>query len=253
MVVVAGVNPGTAGAADKPKPSASPAPMDLPSAEAVDVNKIKEKYWAKGSETEIGVVQNRLYSKQGRVETGLFYATISSDPFLSMSGVGGEAGYHFSEYFSAHLLGWKHFVSSSRALQTFESEVGFTTNTNRPYYFFGVEGRGSIMYGKLSFVGKSIIYFDLHLQGGLGLTKTETGRYVTPFLGIGQQIYLSQSLTLRLDFRTMYYKEAIVAKSAASGFAVGQFIADRANWTNTLTLGVSYFLNSSPTAGPPTL
>ncbi|HTL13265.1 MAG TPA: hypothetical protein VL588_12295, partial [Bdellovibrionota bacterium] len=45
-------------AADAGKQSAAPQDSD-----AVAVDSIKEKYWARGDQTEIGVVQNRMYSK----------------------------------------------------------------------------------------------------------------------------------------------------------------------------------------------
>ena len=34
-------------------------------------------------------------------------------------------------------------------------------------------------HGKLSLIGKSIIYYDLHLLGGVGQTSTEAGTYRT--------------------------------------------------------------------------
>src|SRR3954471_9123833 len=78
-----------------------------PQPEKADVGAIKEKYWAKGDESELGVVQNRLYSKSGKLEIGGFGGLTSSDPFLDVKQLGGSIGYHFSELWAVHLFGWK--------------------------------------------------------------------------------------------------------------------------------------------------
>src|SRR3989338_4339689 len=162
------------------------------SGETIEVEKIKEKYWAKGDETELGVVQNRLYSNAEKWEVGLLGGFVSSDPFLSVKNFGASAGYYFSPYFALHAIGWKDVASSSAALTTFESSSGFTANTNKPKFFYGLQASGDFLYGKLSLLGKMIIYFDLHLRVGLGRTETESGAYVTPFVGLGQQIHLDK-------------------------------------------------------------
>lgn len=222
-----------------PTAAAEPAQSDSrPAAEKVDVDKIKERYWARGDESELGVVQNRLYSKERKFEFSLHGGIVTTDPFLSVKNFGGSVGYHFNEYLSAHFVAWKDFVEPSTALITFENTIGATTNNNRPDSYFGVEGSASVLYGKLSLVGKSIIYFDLHLTGGLGRTSTESGDYLTPSVGIGQQVYLSKSLSLKIDYRLMYYREQIVEKVIPT--KLGQAVGERDNWTNSVTFGIGY-------------
>ncbi|OFZ23336.1 MAG: hypothetical protein A2X94_03815 [Bdellovibrionales bacterium GWB1_55_8] len=205
--------------------------------EKVQVDAIKEKYWNRGDESELGVVQNRLYTKAGKLEVGSFFGMLSSDPFLSVQSFGGSVGFHLSEYLGLRLLGWKSQVSPSNALITFQETRGATTNTNEPRAFYGAEAAGSILYGKLSFLGKKIIYYDLHLLGGAGVTQTESGNYITPLLGVGQQIYLSKSLSLVVDYRLMAYRENLLEKVIPT--KLGQVVDERMNWTNTLTLGIS--------------
>lgn len=206
---------------------------------AINVNAIKEKYWARGEESELGVVQNRIYSKERKWEIGVFQGVVSSDPFLSIRKTGGSFGFHFSEYASLQLLGWKDFVSSSSALKTFEETIGATTNNNPPRYFLGTEGIASILYGKLSLIGWAIIYYDMHLLGGAGVTQTESGGYFTPHLGIGQQIFLNRALSLRVDYRLQRYDEKIIEKVITP--KLGQVVGERTNWTNTISLGVHFF------------
>lgn len=210
--------------------------------EKVNVDSIREKYWARGNESELGVVQNRLYSKERKFEFGTFVGLLSSDPFLSVRSTGLSLGYHFSEYLSVHAFGWKAQWSPSTALQTFQEIMGATTNFNAPLAFYGAEGSASLLYGKLSLVGQAIIYYDMHVSAGAGITSTESGSNFTPHFGLGQQIYLSQVASLRLDYRVMHYRERIIEKvvDALRGTERGT----RTNWTHSISLGITFLIGS---------
>ncbi len=226
-----------------PVMTTGPVPVDGPvtgdgmgDAERVNVDRIKEKYWARGDESEIGVVQNRLYSKSRKIELGLFGGLLSSDPFLSVAAIGASAGFHFNEYLAVHAFAWKDAVSRSTALEVLE-KGGKKANTNPPKVFYGAEASASLLYGKLSVVGKAIIYYDFHLLGGAGITSTESGSYLTPFIGIGQQVYLNQSLSLRVDYRHMRYTEDIKEKEITP--LLGTVVGQRTNFTGAVTLGLT--------------
>jgi outer membrane beta-barrel protein len=209
-----------------------------------DVGAIKNRYWTRGDDSEIGVVQNRIYSKAGFVEVGAFGGLVLTDPFLSVKSAGGRIGYHFSEFLSLHALGWKNFSGHSSAYTDFETTRGAVPLVNEPKWFAGGEIGASLLYGKLSFLGKSIIYYDFHLLGGAGMTGTDNGQYLTPFAGFGQQIYLGQSVALSIDYRLMAYYEDMVETAPAPALT-GQYVRSRWNWTNSITLGVTFLLGSS--------
>ena len=204
----------------------------------IDVSNIREKYWAKGDKASMGVVQNRLFSKAGKFQLGLLGGITFSDPFLSVNTLGLNFGYHFNEYLGASLVAWKHFVGPSSALESFRASSGATANTNEPRVYVGAEMSGSLLYGKLSVLGASIIYFDLHVDGGIGATVTETGTYFTPSVGLGQRFYITQNFSLRLDYRLMFYEETIVEKVIPT--RLGQPIGVRSNFSNNVTLGVDF-------------
>jgi outer membrane beta-barrel protein len=206
--------------------------------EQINVDSIKEKYWARGNETELGVVQNRTFSKKGKAEFSLLGGVLYSDPFLDIKAVGASVSYHLSEYIAVELLGLKHRVGPSSALNTFQEILGATTNSNSPRYYLGAEAMGSIFYGKLSVLGHSIIYYDLYGLGGIGATNTESGTYATPSAGFGQRFYLNKFLSIRLDYRLMYYRETIVEKVVPT--MLGQSRGMRDNWSNTVILGISF-------------
>lgn len=217
--------------------SEAKAGAEKPNSDKVNVDAIKEKYWARGDEMELGVVQNRTYTKARKFELGIFGGIISSDPFLDIKSGGLSFGYHFNEYFGVNVLGWRSFVSPSAALRTFETTRGATTNTNEPKYFYGAEGSASLIYGKLSFVGSAILHYDLHLLLGAGITNTESGNNPTGIMGIGQQLYIANAFSVRIDYRLMPYHESIREKVITN--KLGTEVGTRMNWSNSVTLGLT--------------
>lgn len=214
--------------------------VSTPSAEEVEVDRIRERYWAQGKDAEVSVVQNRIYSKRNKFELGISAGSLNGDPFLSSYTLGASLGFHFSEYFSIHGFGWKAFVSPSSALNTLQGDLNTTANTNEPRSFFGGEIRGSLLYGKLSLSGLAILYFDAYLCGGAGSMSTESGNNLAGFIGIGQQIHLSQLFSLNLDYRFLRYNETILGKTPANK---GQNLGERTNMGGVVTGSISIFLN----------
>lgn len=218
---------------------ASPPAATSPEGEAVDVSKVTEKYWAQGKDTELGVVQNRKFTSEHRFELDIFAGTVSTDPFLSVHHYGGSLGYHFNQYFSLHAIAWKDSVSNSDAYNSFQSNslaqtgIKATVDTNRPKGFYGLQADENFLYGKASFFGKMIIYVDLFVLGGVGMTATDSGNDFTPFLGIGQKIHLNQTMALTLDYRIMEYNE-VIPKSLGVGSN------QRSNTTDVVTFGLCF-------------
>lgn len=211
-----------------------------PAATKLPIDQVKERYWDRGRETELRVVQNRLYSQANKVEFGLFGGFVSSDPFLSEHNFGLSLAYHFNDMFAVTAFGWKYFVSNSSALDTLEGSKNVTANTNKPSSFYGAEFDYVPIYGKLSLVGSSIIYFDLHVDIGAGAISTETGKNIAPFIGLGEQIYLNKFSSLRLDYRLMKYNEDIAQKTYGSP-DLGSIVASKTQWDNVITIGFSVF------------
>jgi outer membrane beta-barrel protein len=208
----------------------------------LDVKAVKEKYWAKGEEAELEVVQNRTFKKKGRVRIEGFFGGMATDPFLSVKTAGGSLGYFFSENWSFQFTGWKSLVTGSDALKTLESR-GYATLLNRPKSYYAGEMVFSPLYGKLSLLGSSIIYFDLYALAGLGMTSTQTGNYLTPDLGIGQQIYLSKSVAVCLEFRLFRYRENLVPSTSGAGVQVADSsISSRSNLSSVASLGLALHL-----------
>ena len=200
-------------------------------AERLNIENIKQKYWARGDESELGVVQNRMYTKSKKFELGLYAGVVATDPFLSVYSLGASLNYNFNEYISLGVFGYKDYVSPSSALvflrNPYPNGAGSDTSTNEPRWFMGtLKPSPACLYGKLSLIGKAIIHYDFHFIGGVGVTSTESGKYFTPEIGVGQQFYLTRYMTLRADYRLMIHNETILqARSACLKPDIG--ISDR--------------------------
>lgn len=218
--------------ADKEK-TANPA--NDSGAEAFDVDNIKKKYWARGDESQLGVVQNRLYKKANRWSLGFFVGAQFADPFLLVTPIGMTAGYHFSETFGLNLLFFRPIVSESSAFKRFVEEKDGLINTNEQIFSLGVEGNWSLLYGKLSLVGRKIIYYDMHLSTGGGVVETESGRYAFLTGGLGQRFFLNKNLSMRLDYRLQFYRERFFEKTIDN--QIGNLLGSRNVMGHTVTLG----------------
>ncbi len=211
--------------------------------EKIAVDKLKEKYWAKGDESELKVVQNRTSSKNKKLELGGNYGTVSSYPFLTLKTWRGSAGFHLTENWSVHALFTKFKVSSSSALKLLEEQKKTTANTNFPDTLMGLEVQWAPIYGKLSLLDAAIIYFDFHAKAGLGQVKTETGNYTAPFLGLGQQVHLSKLFSLRLDYKFLWYKENVPTKTFENKSAQSSIAGSRTSYNDMITLGLTAFVS----------
>ena len=220
-------------------PSARPAAKK---AEKVNVDALKQKYWEKADDSELRIVQNRQFTKDGKLELQLFGGFLSSDPFLSVKAYGLGLGYHFTEHFGFGMLYMKHVVSRSSALERLEAEVNRTANTNAPNNYLAGEFLWSPIYGKLSFLGESIIHYDFHFVFGGGPTKTINGNYFSFHAGLGQQVYLGKRIALKIDYRLIRYSEQIVERANPLATNYNQVIGTRTNYTDAFTIGLGLFL-----------
>jgi outer membrane beta-barrel protein len=163
--------------------------------------------------------------------------------------LGGRLGYHLNEYFSVHALAWKSWASPSSTQNNLTAnkptnEIGTALNTDYANSYYGGEFQASLLYGKLSLVGKSIIYYDLHFLAGLGITGTESGNNFTQHVGVGQQFFLSKKTSIVVDYRIMHYQDTLLNKITPQGFGTPIAGDVRSNWTNAISIGVGFLFGS---------
>ena len=79
----------------------------------------------------------------------------------------------------------------------------------------------------------------MYLLGGVGNTSTASGNDATVHVGIGQQVFLSNSFAIRVDYRLMMYNETILQQVVTP--TLGQPIGNDLNLTHSISLGVDFF------------
>lgn len=229
-------------AADDTPKAASPE-----GAQSLDVGALKDKYWAKGNERELEVVQNRIYTKAHKVTLEVDGSMVGGDPFQDSFGYGGLIGFYFNETFGIDALYWKLSSSHSAAFNAFNTATqGIGVNTNPLATLMGGELTISFLYGKLSLIGKAIIHFDLMLRlgaGELSLTGTQpaqTQTLIAPWAGLGPHLYLSRRFCLNFDWRMIVYRQNVVEQynSVDLNAITGQSTV----LASTITAGLSVLL-----------
>ncbi len=220
-------------------PAAAPAQPPAAGAKHLDVDGLKEKYWNNESSPELRVVQNRTYTKEYKVSLEPFFSVLSSDPFQDILGVGVQAGFNFTEYLGVHAIYSRFWSTPSGASAAFLTAAGYGANVNPVNHLLGGEVSWSILYGKLSLIGKAILHFDLMAQGGAGYLHTNNGGTISPWLGLGQQIYIFKWMTLRADYRFAYWRENVV-NLYTPGTTLGQVIGGRNVFAHLLTFGLTF-------------
>lgn len=204
--------------------------------EKIDVEKLRNKYWSQGEQGDVSVVQNRQFTKAGRLEFSTYFGLISSDPFLSVKSLGAGLDYYFSETWALQLSGWKNFSSNSSTYDDLQAQ-GLNVQTNKPEWFAGAGLNFIPIYGKLSLLDNHIFHFDLGLGLGAGITSTESGKYFTPYAALSQRLYLSKHFSLKFEYRLMRYDEQLPANVRLGAPAS---TVDRTNWTNSVQLGFGF-------------
>ena len=119
-----------------------------------------------------------------------------------------KAAYNFTEDYALELNGF--FLSTSQRKVTTDLLGNYnvaTANIVNSKSYYGADFRWSPIYGKMGFMGKRIVYFDMFFLGGVGmmqtvgLTNTSTIGY---HIGTGQEYALTRSMAARWDLELVF-------------------------------------------------
>lgn len=218
--------------ADAEPASSGPAPLNAVS-----------QYW--GKKRDVAVVQKRLFAKDGRLEFTVFGGVIPNDPFLTYIPVGGRFNYYFIESLSVEVAGayTGEGVRIESDLATFlKNNPDIKANVDlldKQIWRANAAVVWSPFYGKMALANANLSHFDINLVAGLGVVQTEspprhssistqTQTEIKPegTLGAGLRFFMTESVTLRLDYRQ----------------GIFQKIGGGVSKPSELTLGLSFFL-----------
>lgn len=196
-----------------------PAPAPAPSAtqgDKLDVTDLEKKYWA-AKDTDFNVVQNRLYSKAGRLALSLNYGMYVGEPWSEGGTAGASLNYFFSERYGIEMAYSMTDSKDNEATQSLKSNQGGAPNHNKAKDFYGIGFNWVPFYAKVSFLNSSIIYFDMSITPGVGIQTYEqqlvdgNSRKTTPALtlDVTQHYFLSKHMAIRLDYKNRWWNEEV--------------------------------------------
>ena len=209
--------------------------------EKVDVTDLEKKYWA-SKDTDFSVVQNRVYSKANRLALSLQYGFLINDQWSDGPTMGGSLGYYFSERFGVE----GHYQSTSstdnKSLANLKSQAG-VANHGKIKGYQGASFNFVPFYAKMSVLNSSIIYFDMAISPGLGVTTYEQQRRAgnqeknapTLSLDITQSFFFSKYSAFRVDYRNRWFQEEIVS------YNTGASVSTETSQTSLLMFGFTFF------------
>jgi len=181
-----------------------------------------DSYWS--VDRDLPVIQDRIFTREGRFAAGIFVGLLSSEPFYWYVPVGAHLNYYFTNQLGIEIGGG--FMDAEDGL----------TNTTELFDFLERESSGfdpatdlgdrflwranalfvwNPLYGKWSFLNNKLTHFDINLVAGGGVLQVErpnkqrtdhSTETVPEFIvGLGAHFLLDEHWIVRADGRFYVY------------------------------------------------
>ncbi len=163
-------------------------------------------------------VRDRRIVSRGRIEMGIFSGFSLLESFYSQYSVGVSSSYHFNEINALHASFFYWIPGlTEQAHSLRERHNIFLEKAPSPESYLTLEYQHSSFYGKMSISKNYVINTHIYglLGGGVQLTGEAT--YPTFNFGLGQKLYFSKLLALRVDLRGVLYSGPNPLKGPAFG------------------------------------
>ena len=213
---------------DEPPPDLSRPPQQpAPAAPAPEKKQTKpvlpfsEKDVALGD--KVKAVQRKGFMKRGRFELSPMLGLSVNDAFYQKLGVGGRIAYHLQDSFALAVRGsWYKigdWYAPYRTDNVREGKLALSSQllSSQPYRQLMLDGMWSPVYGKASFLDKSIVHFDLFLTAGFGAVWSATsgeprneGAHFATDLGGGLRFYPTEWSAFELGLLATFYPDQAI-------------------------------------------
>lgn len=154
-------------------------------------------------EDRVKAVQRKGFLKRHRFELGTFLPVTLNDAFYQKYGLGAKLAYNLEDSFALALRGT--YLLQNRSSHVREGNVAFQSQLLQSQ-FYGqamLDGIWSPVYGKVAWLGSSIVHFDAYLLAGLGAVWSATsveprneGPHLASDIGAGLRFYPTSWLAL---------------------------------------------------------
>jgi len=239
--------------------ASTPAPKATGSnsgSDKLDIKKLEQKYWS-AKDDDFAVVQNRRYTKAQRFFLSANYGVPFNDPFSSGSLYSANFGYFFNERWGLDMEYKTGALKDNDATSQFISRYGVYPDHNVFKSSEILSGTLVPFYAKMSFMDRSIIYFDMGFSLGAGtlnytIKKSEGDQdQSTPVVkfGVFQQIFFSEHWALRAELantwssqqKYKYYSSVPAGVSGAGTPITDRDLGKKTINDTSLLLGVTYW------------
>jgi outer membrane beta-barrel protein len=215
----------------------------------LDISDLEQKYWAP-KDTDFSVVQNRTYTKAKRFSANFLTGPILNDTYSSGFNYSFSGSYYFSERHGVEASIIRSDLGNSEATDEFIGSLsggGVAPDFGRVRQHIGVAYTFVPFYAKMSLMGKKIIYFDMSISPGFGITKYESAAdgskgikskensVFAYSLDISQYFFLSRHIAIRADLRNRWYREKVYK------YTTGEKLRTKNTNTTLFLMGVTYF------------
>ena len=194
-------------AAEKKPDAAASAAKPAAGEEEIDVSDLAEEYW-RPQKDELEVVQNKRFTKQGRLEAGALYSFFQTHQYSDSTAYGLNLAYHFQERWAFEASHMRITNSESDFLVSVKRQFGFTPDFNNEKS----QSMGFVtwapIYGKFAFLGTKISHFDIFVSGGAGVTETVRQNFSYTY-AFGNRLYVWKNMSIRVEFRVVSYRDKV--------------------------------------------
>jgi outer membrane beta-barrel protein len=162
----------------------------------------------------VKAVQRKGFLKRGRWELGASFPGTVNDAFYQKVGAGGRVAYHLHDNFALRLRG--DWLWQVRTEHVREGKIAFSSQllSSQLERQVLLDGVWSPIYGKIAFLGRRIIHFDVFLLAGFGLAWSQTsgaprnlGPHVATDFGGGMRFYPADWLALEAGLTATLYPD----------------------------------------------
>jgi outer membrane beta-barrel protein len=160
----------------------------------------------------IKAVSRKTFLKAGRFEFEPHAMMTVNDSFFRTFAAAGRLAWHLDDAFALEIGGGyiaPFMVQTLEPVDLLRDSGALINVDNKPFALVDVGLTFSPVYGKVAFLGDSIINFDGFLSAGVGGTFDNGADLVHPTMnvGIGARVFLTRWLVVRADLRDYIYPQ----------------------------------------------
>jgi len=154
------------------------------------------------------VKSRRVVTKQ-KFEVGPMAGMIFNEPFFSPYSYGVHAGYHINEFHSVAINAFMRDGNISSDANQADSDLGNQSVNFKvvpiPKYLATIDYQMTPYYGKISLTKESVMNLALYIYGGAGMTDLGGKMTWIANLGVGQNLFFTPRIGLRMDLKFLLY------------------------------------------------